>query len=97
MKIKSWGFMDNSWSLYKGFYCSLSEAQKRAEDKGQIKALLGGLPVTQAPIKCKCGSKNSRYLLGISLRQKPSEKQKVQTKARKPESLAMGVHKMKFH
>jgi len=27
-------------------FCSLSEAQKGAEDKGQIKALLGGLPVT---------------------------------------------------
>jgi len=39
-------FMDNSWSHYQGFYCSLSEAQKGAEDKGQIKALLGGLPVT---------------------------------------------------
>jgi len=35
-------FMDNSWSHYQGFYCSLSEAQKGAEDRGQIKALVGG-------------------------------------------------------
>jgi len=39
-------FMDNSWSHYKGFYCSLSEAQRGAEDRGQIKALVGGMPVT---------------------------------------------------
>jgi len=40
-------FMDISWALYKGFYCSLSEAQKGAKDKGQIKAQLGGMPVTE--------------------------------------------------
>jgi len=40
-------FMDISWALYKGFYCSLSEAQKGAEDKGQIKAQLGGMPVRE--------------------------------------------------
>jgi len=34
------------------FICSLSEAQKGAEDRGQIKALVGGLPV--------------RSLLGVS-------------------------------
>jgi len=28
------------------FFCSLSEAQKGAEDKGQIKAQLGGMPAT---------------------------------------------------
>jgi len=60
-------FMDISWVLYKGFYCFLSEAQKGAEEKGQIKAQLGGMPVTQASIRCKCRSKNSWYLLGISL------------------------------
>jgi len=38
-------FMYISWALYKGFYCSLSEAQKGAEDMGQIKAQLGGMPV----------------------------------------------------
>jgi len=45
MKIDSWGFMMFSWTIL-GFYCSWSEAQKGAEDRGQIKALLGGLPVT---------------------------------------------------
>jgi len=35
-----------SWSHYKGFYCSLSEAQRGAKDRGQIKALVGWLPVT---------------------------------------------------
>jgi len=44
-------FMDIFWVLYKGFYCSLSEAQKGAEDKGQIKAQLGWLPATKAAIK----------------------------------------------
>jgi len=44
-------FMDISWALYKGFYCSLSEAQKGAEDKGQIKAQLGQMPATQAAKK----------------------------------------------
>jgi len=39
-------FVDISWALYKGFYCSLSEAQKGAEDKEQIKAQLGWLPAT---------------------------------------------------
>jgi len=39
-------FMENSWSHYQGFYCSLSEAQKGAEDRGQIKELVGGMPVT---------------------------------------------------
>jgi len=50
------------------FICSFSEAQNGAKDRGQIKALVGGLPVTRVPIKCKYGSKNSWYLLGISLR-----------------------------
>jgi len=40
--------MDISWMLYKGFYCSLSEAQKGAKDKGQMKAQLGRLPATEA-------------------------------------------------
>jgi len=39
-------FMDNSWAHDMGFYCSLSEAQKGAENRGQIKALVGWLPVT---------------------------------------------------
>jgi len=43
-------FMDISWALYKGFYCSLSEAQRGAEDKGQIKAQLGGMPVRHVPL-----------------------------------------------
>jgi len=30
------------------FICSFSEAQKGAKDKGQIKALLGGMPVREA-------------------------------------------------
>jgi len=38
--------MDNSWAHDMGFYCSLSEAQKGAENRGQIKALVGWLPVT---------------------------------------------------
>jgi len=38
--------MDISWAHYKCFSFSLSEAQKGAEDKGQIKAQLGGLPAT---------------------------------------------------
>jgi len=61
-------FMDNTWAHEMGFYCSFSEAQKGAEDKRQIKALLGGMPVRVAPIKCKYSSKNSWYLPGISLR-----------------------------
>jgi len=39
-------FMDISLAHNKGFYCSLSEAQKGAEDKGKMKAQLGGMPVT---------------------------------------------------
>jgi len=60
----SWIFIGHSTSA---FFCSLSEAQKGAENKVQIKAQLGGLPVTQASIRYKCGSKNSWYLPGISL------------------------------
>jgi len=40
-------FMDKTWSHDLGFYWSHSEAQKGTEDKGQIKALVGGLPVTE--------------------------------------------------
>jgi len=40
-------FMNNTWSHDLGFYWSWSEAQKGANDKGQIEALVGGLPVTQ--------------------------------------------------
>jgi len=43
-------FMDNSWAHSMGFYCSLSEAQKGAEDRGQIKALVGWLPVTMVAL-----------------------------------------------
>jgi len=39
-------FMDNTWAHDLGFYCSFSEAQKGAKDGGQIKALVGWLPVT---------------------------------------------------
>jgi len=38
----SWTFIGHSTS---DFICSLSEAQKGAEDRGQIKAQLGGMPV----------------------------------------------------
>jgi len=38
-------FMDNTWAHDMGFYCSFSEAQIGANDRGQIKALLGGMPV----------------------------------------------------
>jgi len=38
------------------FICSFSEAQKGAEDKGQIKALLGGLPVAGlVKVQRSCG------------------------------------------
>jgi len=40
----TWIFIGHSTSA---FFCSLSEAQKGAEDKMQIKAQLGGLPVTR--------------------------------------------------
>jgi len=43
-------FMDSTWSHDLGFSWSWSEAQKGAEDKGLIKALVGGLPMT--PIHC---------------------------------------------
>jgi len=42
--------MDNTWSHGLGFYWSWSEAQKGAEDMGQIKALVGGLPVREATL-----------------------------------------------
>jgi len=38
-----WTFIGRSTS---DFICSLSEALKGAEDKGQIKAPLGGMPAT---------------------------------------------------
>jgi len=38
--------MGNTWAHDLGFYWSFSEAQKGAEDKRQIKALLGGMPMT---------------------------------------------------
>jgi hypothetical protein len=44
----SWIFIGHSTSA---FFCSLSEAQKGAEDKGKIKAQLGGTPATKAAIK----------------------------------------------
>jgi len=43
-------FMNNTWSHDLGFYWSWSEAQKGANDMGQIKALVGGLPVTILPL-----------------------------------------------
>jgi len=62
-------FMDISWVLYKGFYCSLSEAQKGAEDKGQIKAQLGWLPVREA-------AKNElREFIGLEEISKPTTQQ----------------------
>jgi len=39
-------FTNKTWSHDMGFYWSWSEAQKGAEDKGQIKVLVGVLPVT---------------------------------------------------
>jgi len=47
MKINSWVFTNNTWSYDLGFYWSWSEAQKGGKDKGQIKSLVGGLPVTK--------------------------------------------------
>jgi len=58
-------FMDNSWSHYLGFYCSLSEAQKGAEDRGQIKALVGGLPVTSAELPLRVCLKFENFLWGM--------------------------------
>jgi len=47
--LNSWGFMVFSWTILgcstSALICSFSEAQKGAEDKGQIKAPLGGMPV----------------------------------------------------
>jgi len=60
-------FMNNTWSHDLGFYWSWSEAQKGAEDMGQIKALGEGLPVTRPSIKCKYSPENSWYLPGILL------------------------------
>jgi len=52
MKIKSWGFTVFSWTILGhmtwAFICSLSEAQKGADDRGQIKALAGWLAETAA-------------------------------------------------
>jgi len=44
----SWTFIGRSTSA---LICSFSEAQKGAEDKGQIKAPLGGMHVRGATIK----------------------------------------------
>jgi len=44
-------FMGIYWALYKCFFFSFSEAQKGAEDKGQIKAQLGGRPATPFTLK----------------------------------------------
>jgi len=41
-------FMDSTWAHDLGFYWSWSEAQKGAKDMGQIKAPVGGLPMTKA-------------------------------------------------
>jgi len=41
-------FMDSTWAHDLGFYWPQSEAQKGAGDKGPIKALVGGLPMTTA-------------------------------------------------
>jgi len=65
--------MDISWALYKGFYCSLSEAQKGAEDKGQIKAQLGRLPATGAS-----KNENKREFIGLEEISKPSTQQQNQ-------------------
>jgi len=46
-------FIDTTWSQGLGFYWSRSETQKGAEDMGQIKALVGGLPMT--PMIKSCG------------------------------------------
>jgi len=62
--------MDISWAHYKGFYCSLSEAQKGAEDKGKIKAQLGGMPATKAT-----KNENKREFIGLEEISKPSTHQ----------------------
>jgi len=55
-------FTNNTWSHDLGFYWSWSEAQKGA--KGQIKALVGGLPVTTIHlIKLLYNSNGSSFFL----------------------------------
>jgi len=64
-------FMDISRALYKGFYYSLSEAQKGAEDKGQIKAQLGRLPATMMKTSNQRRRERMRnFLTGIRSPQK---------------------------
>jgi len=63
-------FMNNTWSHDLGFYWSWSEAQKGAEDKGQIKALVGGLPVREATKNA-----NKREFIGLGERIQPSTRQ----------------------
>jgi len=65
--------MDNIWSCDLGFYCSLSEAQKGAEDKEQIKALVGQLPVREATKNA-----NKREFIGLEERIQPSTQQRNQ-------------------
>jgi len=56
-----WTIVVNTTSA---FFCSLSEAQKGAEDKVQIKAQLGGTPVTEM---------TERGHLPLTWRLRPSE------------------------
>jgi len=65
--------MDISWAHYKGFYCSLSETQKGAKDKGQIKAQLGRMPATEAT-----KNEKKREFIGLEEISKPSTQQRNQ-------------------
>jgi len=81
MKIKSCDFMgfhgvfmDIIWShMAWAFICSFSEAQKGAEDMGQIKALIGQLPVREATKNA-----NKREFIGLEEIIQPSTQQQNQ-------------------
>jgi len=49
------------------FFCSLSEAQKGAEDKGQIKAQLGWMPVRVLLPSFKEGPKEGQERIWLDI------------------------------